>query len=649
MSADIGSIWRAWFGDSMPQKEGARVLELRIGEIVRGVLLQMLGEGEGIVSVGGVPVRARLEAEIPLGRGVMLQVQPGSNEAAIILKPVTVEAAGMMPEESLKEILRSFGLPDKPWAMELLRNLRRDGFPLDAETARAYAEMAAMKPPRTDARQWMTAADAAFRRGLPNTPLTIASLREALFGAPIREQMQTLLNLLESALKGASQSGHAWTADAVRLQRLLIEGQALLQAGGRWMAGEAAAGGAAAAGAGAGSAPAAAGNAPETSAGSAAFGGAAVSAPQAPAASGAAGTGTASAAGGAAAAQGAPAAPAAGGAVPSAQGTSVGLTGAASAEESAAGVRAGQRTDGPPPAGSRQDVSAAQANQQAAFAPAQAAFLPAATAAAQAAREGADWLARLLQWLGFGHERSLASGDALTAQQTAARAGSAAGETPLPADALSRGLSNPWTMNEARGETLKSALLALAAREDAPPALREAAQTLAQHITGQQLLLAGDRGTLSPYHFVTLFIPIMDKHGDTTAAVHVQTRTKQRGEWDADNVRLLFDLNMKHLGRTVADVQVVNRIVSMKVFNDDPWFRDLAERSREALASALQDIGYQLSALRTAPFPGKAEDEGAGNRQGAASDFALINLMNGDLASGGILPSKPYKGVDLRI
>jgi len=633
----------------MPQKEGVRVLELRIGQIVRGVLLQMLAEGEGIVSVGGVPVRARLEAEIPLGRGVMLQVQPGSNEAVIILKPVATETAGAMPEESLREALRSFGLPDRPWAMDLLRNLRRDGFPLDADTARTYAEMAAMKPPRTDARQWMAAADAAFRRGLPGPPLSIASLREALFGASIHEQMQTLMNLLDSALKGAPQAGSSWTADAARLQRLLMEGQELLQAGGRWMAGEAASGGAGAGSAagGAGGTPAAAGHAPGTSAGGAANTGAAAPAAQAAAAPGASGTGAA--AGEAAAGQAVSAAPAAGGAVPPAQGITVRPANAASSERSADGVRTGQRTDVPPPAGTRQDASAVQADRQAAFAPAQAASIQAGMSAAQAGREGADWLARLLQWLGFGHERSLASGDAGAAQPYLARAGSAGAETPLPADVPSRGAASPTMMNEARGETLKSALLSLASREDAPPALREAAQTLAQHITGQQLLLTGDRGTLGPYHYVTLFIPIVDRHGDTTAAVHVQTRKKRRGEWDADNVRLLFDLNMKHLGHTVADVQVVDRIVSMKLFNDDPWFRDLAERSRDTLAVAFQEAGYQLSALRAVPFPDKAEDEVAGNRPGAAADFPLISLMNGDSASGGILPSKPYKGVDLRI
>jgi hypothetical protein len=635
MGADIGSIWRAWFGDAMPQQEGARLLELRIGQIVRGVLLQLVGEREGIVSVGGVPVRARLEADIPVGRGVMLQVQPGSDANNIILKPVTLETGAAVPDESLKNILRSFGLPDKPWAMELLRNLKRDGFALDGETARAYAEMAAMKPPRTDARQWMTAADVAFRRGLPNTPLALASLREALFGAPVREQMQTLLNLLESALKGPTEARPEWTADAVRLQRLLIEGQTLFGAGGRWLAGEPAGSGAAAGNTAAGG-PAAAANAPGT---------AAEAAPAPASTTGGAIAGPATASGGAAAGQAAPA-------VNPAQGTPAGPN-TSSAFDSAYGIRAEQRSFNPE-AGMRQEtpgVSAGRLDAPAAPA-APAASVPTGTAPALAGRDGADWLARLFQWLGFGHEHRLAAGDATTASQAAARAGTAGAETLPPADALpltAKDASSARVLTEAREETLKSALLALAAREDAPPAIREAAQTLAQHITGQQLLLSGERGTLSPYHFVTFFIPIVDEHGETTASVHVQTRKKRRGEWDADNVRLWFDLNMRHLGPTVVDVQVVDRIVSMKLYNDDPWFRDLAENSRDVLAAAFREAGYQLSALRAVPLPGRTDDDAEGNRSAAAPDLPPVNAADGGLATGGFLASRPYKGVDLRI
>jgi len=629
MGADIGSIWRAWFGDAMPQQEGVRVLELRIGQIVRGVLLQLVGEREGIVSVGGVPVRARLEAEIPLGRGVMLQVQPGSDANNILLKPVTAGAGVAAPDELPKDILRSFGLPDKPWAMELLRNLRRDGFALDGETARAYAEMAAMKPPRTDARQWMTAADVAYRRGLPNTPLALASLREALFGAPVREQMQTLLNLLESALKGAAEARPAWMADAARLQRLLIEGQALLGAGARWLAGEPAGSGAAAGG------PAGAANAPGTAAGGSA------AAPAA--AAGGALAGLSTTPGGAAAEQAAPA-------VNPAQGTPAGQAPASSAD-AAPGIRTGRSTDGPAASGTRQETPGVSSGRPDVPA-APAASVPSGTVPAWPGREGADWLARLFQWLGFGHEHRLTAGDAMAAAKASARAGSAGAEAPLPLDAMplaAKGAMGAGMPAEAREETLKSALLALAAREDAPPALREAAQTLAQHITGQQLLLSGERGTPGPYHYVTFFIPIVDEHGEATASVHVQTRKKRRGEWDADNARLWFDLNMRHLGPTVVDVQVVDRIVSMKLYNDVPWFRELAEHSRDTLAAAFREAGYQLSAMRAAPFPGKAEDDAEGSRSAAAPDLPPVNVADGSLTTGGFLASRPYKGVDLRI
>jgi hypothetical protein len=244
------------------------------------------------------------------------------------------------------------------------------------------------------------------------------------------------------------------------------------------------------------------------------------------------------------------------------------------------------------------------------------------------------------------------------------QAGTAAGWGPLPAGGSAEAAkpaaiataAGAGTADNVREETLKSALLALAAREDAPPALREAAQSLAQHITGQQLLMAGERTPHTPFHQMTLFIPLRDENGDTTATVHVQTRKGRRGEWDADNVRLWFDLRMRHLGPTVVDVQVVDRIVSLKLLNDNPWFRELAEESRDMLTAALQEAGYQLSSLRALPFPApNAEDASpfaGGTRLNEGADGAASSPSAGSAtgtASASSFASKPYKGVDLRI
>ena len=96
---------------------------------------------------------------------------------------------------------------------------------------------------------------------------------------------------------------------------------------------------------------------------------------------------------------------------------------------------------------------------------------------------------------------------------------------------------------------------------------------------------------------MTLFIPMKGPDGSQTASVHIQTRRGRKGELDGDNCRLLFDLRMKTLGETVVDVQVVNKIVNLHVWNDHPASEQLIDASRSELTGALANAGYQLLTL----------------------------------------------------
>ena len=655
-NVNLGAMIRLALGEIRPQ-EGARALELRAGQVVRGVLVQMLDGQEGIVNINGVPVRARLETEIPVGRGVPLLVQPGPDGGTIVLKPLPGWPE-TVSDESLRNLLRAFGLPEQPWSFALLHGLKRDGYPLDAATARTFAALAGLKPPHVDAAQWMAAADVVFRRGLPATADTVASLRQVLFGQPLQTQMRELRHRLDDALAASEGSGAAWTEAAKTLRRLLAEGNALLEAGGKVFAGAPRAAGDAAAGGMAAAVKAAAGRT-----GTAAMQSQTALQPaNLPAPEGDASGGIAAAAGGHRAAETAartmpqpPDQP--GASVRPANGQHPPAVDAGRAAPSA------PRADSAPGEGGR-------------HAGGEMAARPAATSASPSGaafpvpdrRDGAGWLARWWQWLGIGHEHSLALGGTRAAfgnsptPMTAfgqGAADAASGLGPLAADgnpaaAGASSAAGPGTSSDVPEETLKSALLALAAREDSPAPLREAAQSLAQHITGQQLLMTGERATHAPFHHLTLFIPLRDENGDTTATVHVQTRKGRRGEWDAANVRLLFDLRMRHLGPTVVDVQVVDRIVSLRLLNDDPWFRKLAEESRDMLTDALQEAGYQLSSLKAVPFPAKnGQDPGPfAGVQPAEPDGTSLFHAAGSVSGtppAGAFASRPYKGVDLRI
>ncbi|WP_163872595.1 hypothetical protein [Paenibacillus favisporus] len=184
-------------------------------------------------------------------------------------------------------------------------------------------------------------------------------------------------------------------------------------------------------------------------------------------------------------------------------------------------------------------------------------------------------------------------------------------------------------------DTLKGLLLQLVQDDAAPPALKEAAQQVISQLTGQQLLLNTDR--TAPFAQVTLFLPLNGPDGQETASVHVQSRRGPKGELDASNCRLWFDLQMKHLGQTLIDVQIVDRIVSLKVHNDQEWAQSLVEDRRPEIADALSSIGYQLLTLKAAPLPNPAAEQPAG----------LSAAMGGHRVADFVPQS--YKGVDMRV
>jgi len=231
-----------------------------------------------------------------------------------------------------------------------------------------------------------------------------------------------------------------------------------------------------------------------------------------------------------------------------------------------------------------------------------------------ATRDTESWVGRVLKLLGAEHE-----------QQAVRGAGSAAAEaTPLAQAASKAGAGGD------AADTLKGVLLQVLGSSEMPPALKEAAGQLVQQLTGQQLLLNTDR--TAPFAQVTLFLPLHGPDGEETASVHIQSRRGRKGELDAANCRLWFDLQMKQLGQTLVDVQVVDHMVSLKLHNDDPWVLELLEDRREEIKTAVESIGYQLSGLKTEPLP--------------APKPADAEKIPGKLAD--FVPDS-YKGVDFRV
>lgn len=640
MSMNVGAIMKALMGVAQPSDP--RALELRIGQIVRGVLLQVTDGGEALLQINGVQVRAQLAADLPVGQSTLLQVQPPpAGGGQIVLKPLA-DASDPLDDAAMPDLAKSFGLPGQKWSFELLLGLKRDGYPIEQETAHWFKQAAEAKASGADAQEWMNAAGVAFRRGLAPTETTIASLRQALYGPPLHAQLEGLQKLLADYLgqaggaEDAPMSGGA--AAAARVSRLLAQGSALLAAGSEELL---AAPGQAQTAAGAGTP---ADEAEALARGSAGFAaaagegsgdGARVSASdaQAPAGRASANADAVPADGGmggrpaganvaqTAAGAGAVAAQS-GGLLTRAPGQAP--TGPASAPAAqAGGVAEGAAQDAAGSAAARGATAGSDAGGHGASAAASDARAGASGAAAP--RAEASWIGRFMQWLGVEHEHQAAV--------------LPAGESGAGTDGKPNADGDPGQSSARAGDTLKSALLTLASSDSVPSQLREAAHALAQQITGQQLLLANDKTNPAPMSHMTFFVPFKGQDGDTTATIHVQTRKGRRGEWDTGNCRLLFDLRMSHLGDTVVDVQVVDKVVSLKLMNDRPWVAEILESARDEAAAGLRAAGFQLLSLKTVPFPVSVQAD-AGESAAAQPAGARI--------AAEAYAAKPYKGVDYR-
>jgi len=607
---NISQMMRSFLGEA--SSADTRAVELKVGQVVRGVILQVMENNEALVQINGVQVRAKLELPLQVGQTAMLQVQPQSSGALVMLKQVEPGQVGL-PDDTFKEWAKQLALPEQKWAAQIVKDLRKEGVILNREVAQAFQQAASAMPAGGDAEQWMQSAAATFKRGLPMTGATVGAMQQVMFGRSTHELLETLqqqITSFTSVSDEGSVESKAATQAAARVQALLTEGLELLRG---------------------------------------------VTAESGAARSGEVVTKE----------------------IPTAKQLSAPIVKTDLPQATAATV-----------AMLDDEAPDQQANPQAVRASASQSSQP-------------NWLGQMMKWMGVDHELQLAkvfTADTQLSQQapsaqpatadTAVKPATASNvsvqpqQTPIveanskeaaptvmlakaaeieTADSQQARLpdqkhiveraalavlstvadSIPMTDSSppAQQESLKSALLALVSSDHTPPALKETAQQLVQQITGQQLLLTPERNSSVLTH-VTMFIPINNADGKQTASVHIQTRRGRKGELDSSNCRLLFNLSMNTLGDTMVDVNVMDKIVSLNLWNDHPAISTLAEGSRNEIAASLQQAGYQLLSLRTTPLPK------AGESKLEAASAAVKSQQMTDMSA---FAANRYKGVDYRI
>lgn len=624
------------------KKADAQVLELKAGQVVRGTVLKLLGEQEALLNINGVKVHAKLETPLKQGDSTFLTVLPESASGQILLKPmagVPVQGAGLV------ELLKALGLNDTPGNRQLVQLLSQSGLPLTKDHAASLAALSNQLPQGIAVEEWSQAAVLAVKRGLPLDGDHVTALRQAIFGKPLHSQLVQLSQLLQQQL-AASPSG---AGSSPAYQAMLQAKQAVdsvIQLGSVHTFLE-------------GSPVQTPSNIKNlTSPGIPPHAGVerleASTSPAAPLDNGQKGnsqkTGTVEMS---IQQQVSPSIPSVG-----EQGIKGNDLRNTEAFLRTGSIREGvvRSADVPNPVQSFQtQTDTSGKHKQDAGVVADDAKAAAVTSAptsvsghpgTAAGKAGDSWITQLFKSLGLDYENSILKGtgrtgaedNSLPGGRAEARGADSAAIGGQPSNrpmAAVEGIMQPIAVDRA-AETpvsLKAALFQLAVTDDLPAALKETVQQSLQQLTGQQLLLSSDRS--SPFTYLTLALPLFDTTGQQTASIHVQSRKSKQGNLDAENCRLLFDLEMAHLGHTLVDVQVVNRIVSVVVHSDFAEMEQVMEGYRQEMAERLEALGYPFLSLRFQPSLHPQETANH-PESGAQSKSSLYD-------------AKPYKGVDFRI
>lgn len=609
---NISQLMRSLIGSDLRMND-AKALDLKVGQIIKGMALQLLDNEEALLRIEGLMIKAKLETPLRPGQMTLLQVQPESTSSLLVLKPLS-QSQVPIANESLGAMLKEYGLKDQAAHRQLLQQMHQDGIPINKENVRQLASILSRVPESIPMNQWIQSGVFAFPKNIPLSTMSLQSVHQVLFGQPVHQMLEQLQGLTnQSILANANPSTpQAPVNSPTPLQALMQQLQTVLQQ------------------------IQAATQAPSSTAQSSThMQNASVQLSDGSIARPVAMPGQTSTLGGGTQSSGqanltqVPTA---------AQPTQTSTTPqqVMSQQMSSEGAQQQSKAVSSPVANSDRTASAIQptvANPT----PTNSGEAPLPTATAS--RDQSSWISQLLRMMGVEHEqqmlKQLDKPEFLQNRQAQQfMRGDNTAFDPLLAARVPVELQAPT--QSASWESLKSILMQLQAHDDLPAPLRESSQQLLQQITGQQLLMAADRG--SQFSHFTVFIPLHDENGAQTAAINIQSRKNNQGGVDASNCRLLFDLHMKTLGDTLVDVQVVDKIVSLQVHNDHPMTGELLSTARKQISEVMLDLGYQMSSIKCTPFPEVSPAPSVDSE----STRTMQTVNN-------IYSSKPYKGVDIRI
>ncbi|MEC1721843.1 hypothetical protein [Schinkia azotoformans] len=149
-------------------------------------------------------------------------------------------------------------------------------------------------------------------------------------------------------------------------------------------------------------------------------------------------------------------------------------------------------------------------------------------------------------------------------------------------------------------QTAENKLLALkpllmkALEETSNPHARDKMDQLLTRITGLQLINSGQEGQ---FQQLLIHLPILLGNHSTDVRFKWIGKKQQNGQIDPDYCRVLFYLELEHLQEMLVDVHVQNRIVNIRIYNDNPKLNPVIKSVQQLLKDKLENLQYHLSSI----------------------------------------------------
>lgn len=152
-------------------------------------------------------------------------------------------------------------------------------------------------------------------------------------------------------------------------------------------------------------------------------------------------------------------------------------------------------------------------------------------------------------------------------------------------------------------ETLKSQLLYLQQHADfmeLPEHVLSKTEQALTKLTSQQLQNVQMNDNIQQFN---LQIPFSQNENPKEITVRWEGKKQSGNRLNPDHCRMLFWLEMKNLKEVAVDVQIQNRVVSLRVFNSHPFIEKLSGPLIATLKKSMKEMNYTLSSVTFAHNP----------------------------------------------